>query len=144
MQNDDGAFSRQVYEENGQRAIPYYALIIDPNSMMHTFNNSFQLSFLFRDGFVDFEIGADGQPAVRPAVPTQRGDDDDDDRDSFTVPLNGAIVQVIHADDSYCMHVLCLPRRSGPARDFDQVFNGKQCSSGTSNRKTWNATIFGS
>lgn len=67
---------------------------------MLTFNNSFQLSFLFRDGFVDFETGANGYPAVRPAVPTRHGDGNHDDRVSFTVPLNGAIIQVMHVDDT--------------------------------------------
>lgn len=34
--------------------------------MMYTFDNTFQVSFLFRDGCIEFVKDKDGLPAIRP------------------------------------------------------------------------------
>lgn len=39
---------------------------------MHTFDNSFQISFLFRDGLISFEKGDDDLPAIRPISENNR------------------------------------------------------------------------
>lgn len=36
--------------------------------MMNTFDNAFQLSFLFRDGKIGFLSGKDGLPAIYPVT----------------------------------------------------------------------------
>lgn len=58
-------FSLQFYKDT-QQPIPYYKLIIDPDNMMNTFDNAFQLSFLFRDANIGFIKGSDGLPAIYP------------------------------------------------------------------------------
>lgn len=40
--------------------------------MMHTFDNAFQMSFLFRDGRLSFEQDADRMPHVRPVMKSNR------------------------------------------------------------------------
>lgn len=36
--------------------------------MMHTFDNSFQISFLFRDGLIAFEKDEEEMPCIRPLL----------------------------------------------------------------------------
>lgn len=61
--------------------------------MMYTFDNSFQLSFLFRDGFISFEKDAEGLPAIRP---TNRNKESEMSMEmvSFVSSLNNRIIQV--------------------------------------------------
>lgn len=64
--------------------------------MMYTFDNSFQVSFLFRDGFVSFEKGDDGYPAIRPVARINREEvDPDKETVSFATTLNNEIIQVM-------------------------------------------------
>lgn len=55
----------QLYKHT-EKAIPYYQLIVDPDNFMNTVDNAFQVSFLFRDGTVCFELDEYDLPAVRP------------------------------------------------------------------------------
>lgn len=83
----------EAYEESGERPIPFYKLIIDPTNMIYTFDNSFQISFLFRDGFLSFEKGSDGNPAVRP-VKRRKDVEPSGDMASAAVALNQTIIDV--------------------------------------------------
>lgn len=64
MFNDCHLF--KVYQKNGKTPIPYFQLVIDPTNMMYTFDNTFQVSFLFRDGMIAFVKGDEGLPAIKP------------------------------------------------------------------------------
>lgn len=57
---------KQIYQENGGTPIPYFQLVIDPTNMMYTFDNTFQVSFLFRDGLIAFVKDEEGLPAIKP------------------------------------------------------------------------------
>lgn len=65
-------FYLQLLKDNDNTPIPYYQLICDPDSFQHTIDNLFQLSFLFRDGFISFDIGEDGLPTVSLATELQK------------------------------------------------------------------------
>lgn len=63
---------------------------------MYTFDNSFQLSFLLRDGFISLEQGDDGYPTVRPIARTNRNVVDPDAETISSAPhLSSAIIQVM-------------------------------------------------
>lgn len=51
--------SLQIFEENNNTPIPYYKLIIDPENFANSIDNQFQVSFLFRDGYLCIADGAD-------------------------------------------------------------------------------------
>ncbi|XP_031625766.1 EP300-interacting inhibitor of differentiation 3 [Contarinia nasturtii] len=57
---------KDIYKKNGRKPIPYFQLVIDPTNMMYTFDNTFQLSFLFRDGMISFVKDREGLPAIVP------------------------------------------------------------------------------
>lgn len=48
--------------------MPYYEVVIDPENLMNTFDNSFSISFLFRDTRIGFTKGDDGEPAIFPVT----------------------------------------------------------------------------
>lgn len=82
-----------MYKKNNQKAIPYYHLIIDPDNMMNTFDNAFQISFLFRDGSLSFEDDDKGLPAIRPILPNNRPPKPDETT-QFLATLNHQIIHV--------------------------------------------------
>lgn len=82
----------QIYRRN-KAPIPYYQLIIDPNSMMRTFDNSFQLSFMYRDGWIQMSQDAGGMPTVKPLVESARPPKPAENV-SFTSKLDHRIIQV--------------------------------------------------
>lgn len=84
---------KTYYQNNHQRPIPFYQLIIDPNNMMYTFDNSFQMSFLFRDGFITIENGDDGLPAIRP-LEKRKDVDPPGEIISDTATLNQKVINV--------------------------------------------------
>lgn len=85
----------QIYRKGGNAAIPYYKLIIDPTNMMHTFDNSFQISFLFRDGLISFEKDDEDMPCIRPLF-TQNKPPKPAENKSFVSRLDVDIIQVSH------------------------------------------------
>lgn len=91
---------KQVYKKNGQQAIPFYKLVIDPRNMMYTFDNSFQLSFLFRDGFISFEKDSEGLPAIRPTNRNRNTQSEmPQEMTSFVSSLNNRIIKVIGTEE---------------------------------------------
>lgn len=83
---------KQVYAKNGGKPIPYFQLIIDPSNMMYTFDNSFQISFLFRDGMIGFLKDDEGLPAIKPIGDPKPPKPSE--TTSFTSTLNHRIIQV--------------------------------------------------
>lgn len=82
---------KDVYAKNGGKPIPYYQLIIDPSNMMFTFDNSFQISFLFRDGMIGFLKDDEGLPAIKPIGDPKPPKPSE--TTSFTSTLNHRIIQ---------------------------------------------------
>lgn len=64
----------QLLKDNDNEPIPYYKLICDPDSFQNTIDNLFQLSFLFRDGFICLDQGSDGLPTVSLTTDLQKKD----------------------------------------------------------------------
>lgn len=56
----------QLYNKRGQRKLPYFEVIIDPDNMMNTFDNALTLSFFFREGKIGFDEDVDGLPTIWP------------------------------------------------------------------------------
>lgn len=83
----------QVYRKNGGKPIPYFQLVIDPTNMMYTFDNTFQVSFLFRDGCIAFVKDDEGLPAIKPIVGPKPPKPSE--MTSFTSSLNHNLIQVI-------------------------------------------------
>lgn len=86
-------FHLQFYEKNNNEPIPYYRLIIDPDNMMNTFDNAFQLSFLFRDGSIGFEYDKHQMPAIR-TVSDDRQKKQSNENKQFLAKLNSKIISV--------------------------------------------------
>lgn len=62
--------------------------------MMYTFDNSFQLSFLFRDGLITLETGEDGLPSVYPIERHRDASEPKEETASFCASLNHEIIMV--------------------------------------------------
>lgn len=61
---------------------------------MYTFDNSFQLSFLFRDGLITIETGEDGLPSVYPIERRKDATQEKEDTVSFCITLDQKIIMV--------------------------------------------------
>lgn len=62
---------RQIFDQNGNVAIPYYQAVVDPLNFMHTVDNCFQVAFLFRDGHLMLGVNNDGgeaEPMIGPVL----------------------------------------------------------------------------
>ncbi|KAH8287903.1 hypothetical protein KR018_006957 [Drosophila ironensis] len=80
---DDGSVSvshllkqiKQIYQAGGNKSIPYFKLIINPDNFMDTVQNALHLSFLIREQCVSIKNGEDGLPVVdvvaKPKAPGQ-------------------------------------------------------------------------
>lgn len=83
---------QNLYQKNGRKPIPYFALVIDPTNMMYTFDNTFQVSFLFRDGLIAFVKDDEGLPAIKPmdesAMPAKPAE-----MTSFTSSMSHDLIQ---------------------------------------------------
>lgn len=82
-----------MVEKNNQEPIPYYQLIIDPDNVMNTFDNGFQLSFLFRDGIIGFEYDKHQMPAIR-WISDNKQKKQTAENKQFIVKLNSKIINV--------------------------------------------------
>lgn len=61
--------------------------------MMYTFDNTFQVSFLFRDGMIAFVKDDDGLPAIKPISDNAKLKKPNE-MTSFTSSLDNALIQV--------------------------------------------------
>lgn len=61
----------ELFKANNYQPIPFYKLIIDPNSFSKTVHNAFQLSFLVRDGNLSLDVGSDTYPEVHYVSPEE-------------------------------------------------------------------------
>lgn len=82
-----------MYNKNGNKPIPYFQLVIDPTNMMYTFDNTFQVSFLFRDGLIAFVKDDEGLPAIKPIDETKKPPKPSE-MTSFTSNLDHNLIQV--------------------------------------------------
>lgn len=83
----------QLYEKNKRKPIPYYELVIDPRDMMNTFDNAFQLSFLFRDGYIGFEYDEHKMPAIR-SIDDDKQKKQSGENKQFIAKLDAKIISV--------------------------------------------------
>lgn len=91
--NVKGNFNEQIYQNNGGKAIPYFQLVIDPTNMMYTFDNTFQISFLFRDGLIAFVKDDEGLAAIKP-IDANAKLPKPAEMTSFTSSLSHDVIQV--------------------------------------------------
>ncbi|XP_055317108.1 EP300-interacting inhibitor of differentiation 3-like [Sitodiplosis mosellana] len=83
---------KEIYRKNGSKPIPYFQLVIDPTNMMYTFDNTFQVSFLFRDGCIAFVKDHEGGPAIKPLEDTSKPPKPSE-MTSFTSTLSLGLIQ---------------------------------------------------
>ncbi|XP_055307744.1 EP300-interacting inhibitor of differentiation 3-like isoform X2 [Sitodiplosis mosellana] len=83
---------KEIYRKNGSKPIPYFQLVIDPTNMMYTFDNTFQVSFLFRDGCIAFVKDHEGGPAIKPLEDTLKPPKPSE-MTSFTSTLSLGLIQ---------------------------------------------------
>lgn len=57
-----------MFKDNGNQAIPFYEVVIDPHNFMNTVDNCFQIAFLFRDGHLFLDMDDEGLPLVLPVT----------------------------------------------------------------------------
>lgn len=56
----------ELFQKRGEKPIPYFELICDPEDFMNTVDNAFQISFLIRDGRVALITDRNHEPMIRP------------------------------------------------------------------------------
>lgn len=61
-----------MFKNNGNKAIPYYLVVIDPSSFMNSVDNCFQMAFLFRDGHLFLDVDEEGLPLILPVLKHDR------------------------------------------------------------------------
>lgn len=61
----------ELFKANNYQPIPFYKLIIDPHSFTNTVQNTFQLSFLVRNGDLSLDVGSDSYPEVHYVPPAE-------------------------------------------------------------------------
>lgn len=67
--------------------------MIDPTNMMYTFDNTFQVSFLFRDGCIAFVNDDEGMISIKPIEENEKPEKPAE-MTSLTSSLNHTLIQV--------------------------------------------------
>lgn len=87
-------FFLQLLKDNDNEPIPYYKLICDPESFQYTIDNLFQLSFLFRDGFISLDYGDDELPMVTLVTDLQKKNKNSTGNHQFVSSMDPSLWQV--------------------------------------------------
>uniref|UniRef100_A0A8D0HHM8 Non-structural maintenance of chromosomes element 4 n=1 Tax=Sphenodon punctatus TaxID=8508 RepID=A0A8D0HHM8_SPHPU len=70
-------FLQAYFKSNSHKPIPFFELMVDPNSFARTVENIFHVSFLIRDGHARIKLDEDKLPVIEPLDP-EDGENDQD------------------------------------------------------------------